>query len=148
MQLVLTLDSSILAKYQAYYFKKYPRRKKFPILRPIHNSLNEWSLFPTMKRNNLKQAWKEMIVWWIDQIGLSNKGIEEFELELKMYMPSKRRADPDNFTPKFILDGFVDSGLIVDDDGRHLKKLSLSMGYDKENPRTEFIFNILKERKQ
>lgn len=101
-----------------------------------------------MKRNNLKQAWKEMIVWWIDQIGLSNKGIEEFELELKMYMPSKRRADPDNFTPKFILDGFVDSGLIVDDDGRHLKKLSLSMGYDKENPRTEFIFNILKERKQ
>ena len=134
----LTLDNSILAKYQACYFKKYPKRKKFPIARPIHNSLNEWAIATNMKRNNLKQAWKEE--------NLSNRGLEEFELDMRVFMPSRRRADPDNFTPKFILDGFVESGLLVDDDGVHLKKLSIATDYDKDNPRTEFIFTIYKEK--
>ena len=142
----LTLDNSILAKYQACYFKKYPKRKKFLIARPIHNSLNEWAIATNMKRNNLKQAWKEMIVWWMNEENLSNRGLEEFELDMRVFMPSRRRADPDNFTPKFILDGFVESGLLVDDDGVHLKKLSIATDYDKDNPRTEFIFTIYKEK--
>ena len=87
-ELHLTLNNSILAKYQACYFKKYPRRKKFPIARPIHESLNEWAILTSMKRNNLKQAWKEMIVWWIESLGLSNLQLEEFELEMRVYMPS------------------------------------------------------------
>ena len=145
-ELHLTLDSSILAKYQACYFKKYPRRKKFPIVRPIHNSLNEWAIATSMKRNTLKQAWKEMIVWWIEYEHLSGLGLEEFELDMRVFMPSRRRADPDNYTPKFILDGFVEAGLLVDDDGTHLKRLSISTDYDKDNPRTEFKFTIYKEK--
>ena len=43
----------------------------------------------------------------------------------------------DNTVPKFILDGFSESGFIVDDDGQHLKSLTLRTGYDKNNPRTE-----------
>lgn len=147
-QLTLILDNSILAKYQAYYFKKYPRRKKLPITRPIHNSLNEWSIATSMKRNSLKQAWKEMIVWWMNESGLNNRGLEQFDLDMKVYMPSRRRADPDNYTPKFILDGFVEAGLLVDDDGTHLKRLSIATDYDKENPRTEFLFTIYDEQEK
>lgn len=51
--------------------------------------------------------------------------------------PSKRRVDCDNTVPKFILDGFSESGFIIDDDGKHLHSLTLKTGYDKDNPRTE-----------
>lgn len=32
---------------------------------------------------------------------------------------------------------FTESGFIIDDDGNHLKSLTLRTGYDKTNPRTE-----------
>jgi hypothetical protein len=41
------------------------------------------------------------------------------------------------------MDGFTESGFIVDDDGLHLKALTLKTDYDKENPRTEIYVKIL-----
>ena len=70
--------------------------------------------------------------------------LEEFDMHFTSYMPTKRRADPDNYVPKFLLDSFTNSGFIVDDDGRHLKTLSLSTDYDKDNPRTEIDVTIYK----
>ena len=58
-------------------------------------------------------------------------------------MPTKRRIDPDNTVPKMILDGFVESGFIVDDDGGHLKSLTLKTNHDKNRPRTEIEITIL-----
>ena len=63
--------------------------------------------------------------------------LNTFSMTFIAYMPTKRRIDPDNTVPKFILDGMVDAGFIVDDDGEHLKSLALCTGYDKNNPRTE-----------
>lgn len=93
--------------------------------------------------NQLKQRWKDFIVWWIRKIGYADLKLESFEIEYKVYMPTKRRIDPDNIAPKFIQDGLVESGLIVDDDGLHLKALTLITGYDKENPRTEITIKPL-----
>jgi len=59
------------------------------------------------------------------------------------YMPTRRRADCDGTVPKFLLDAFTEAGFIVDDDYKHLEELTLRMGYDKENPRTEIIIRTI-----
>ena len=65
--------------------------------------------------NNLKCRWKDFIVWLIEDIGLSNIGIESCTMKFVSYYPTRRRVDVDNVAPKFIIDGLVDAGLIVDD---------------------------------
>lgn len=43
-----------------------------------------------------------------------------------------------------ILDGLAESKFITDDDSKHLTSLTLEVGVDKENPRTE-IYVLIKE---
>ena len=68
---------------------------------------------------------------------LENKKIDSFDITITVFFDTKRRHDVDNQVPKFILDGFTESGFIVDDDEKHLHSLTLKTDYDKENPRTE-----------
>lgn len=139
----LVLDESVLDKYNEYYFKIHPKRKKKPIARPIHESINKWMIMNRLAMNGLKQNWKDFIVWWVNDCGLKNQMIETCTIKFTSFMPTKRRSDPDNIVPKFILDGMTESKLIVDDDGTHLKELILSTDYDKDNPRTEIEITIL-----
>lgn len=142
----ITIDYQTLNEYNRYYFAKYPRRKKRPIDRPIHESLNIWTGLQSLARNNLKQNWKEFIQWLVDKKHLNNYQVEFCDVRFEMFMPSRRRADNDNFVPKFILDGFVESGFLIDDDSKHLNDLTLHCDYDKDNPRTEITFYIYKRR--
>lgn len=137
----LILDNDVLSKYNEYYFKEHPKAKKVPIEHPYHPSINSWFILPRMQMNQLKQKWKDFIIWWIDDLGLSNKKLDNFTVEVIVYFNTKRRHDIDNQIPKFILDGFTETGFIVDDDEHHLTKLILSTGYDKDNPRTEIFIN-------
>lgn len=136
-KLKLVLDQSVLDRYYEYYFQMYPKRKKRYIERPIHPSVNTWMILQRPAMNKLKQEWHDFIVWWINDLKLNDAKLDKFKLKFTTYMPTKRRSDPDNLVPKFILDGFADSGLIQDDDGNHLKELALVTNYDKEHPRTE-----------
>lgn len=133
----LVLDNSVIDKYAEIYFEKHPRARKKPIEHPYHPTINTWMILPRMQMNALKQKWKDFIIFWINDLGLQDIKLEKFEMIFTVYMPSKRRIDCDNIVPKFILDGFSESGFIVDDDGLHLLSLTLKTGYDKENPRTE-----------
>lgn len=93
-----------------------------------------------MKRpmmNALKQKYKDFIVWFIERQGYTNLHIEKCEMEFITYYKTNRRHDVDNTTPKFILDGFAESGFLVDDDWLHLCQLTLKCGVDINNPRTE-----------
>lgn len=137
----LILDNDVLSKYNEYYFKEHPKAKKVPIEHPYHPSINSWFILPRMQMNQLKQKWKDFIIWWIDDLGLSDKKLDNFTVEVIVYFNTKRRHDIDNQIPKFILDGFTEAGFIVDDDEHHLTKLILSTGYDKDNPRTEIFIN-------
>ena len=99
-----------------------------------------------MKRpmmNALKQRWKDFIRWFVEKQGYSNLRIEKCEVHQKIYYPTGRRHDNDNTTPKFILDGLVDGGMIVDDDSSHIVKLTLECAVDNERPRTELYIKIL-----
>ncbi|WP_305180971.1 hypothetical protein [Faecalibaculum rodentium] len=141
-EIKLILDQGVLDRYNAYYFKKYPKRKKVPIPRPIHESINTWMILQRPAMNGLKQRWKEFVVWWMNELGLDDKKLSEFSMEFTSFMPTKRRSDPDNSVPKFILDGFTEAGFIEDDDGKHLKSLTLATSYDKDNPRTEIVVRV------
>lgn len=133
----LILDNDVLEKYNKYYFLEHPRAKKVPIEKPRHELMNKWMILPRIQMNALKQKYKDFVVWWMKSEKLNNKKLENFEMIFTTYMPTKRRVDCDGTCPKFILDGFTESGFIVDDDGSHLHSLTLKVGYDKENPRTE-----------
>lgn len=133
----LTINQETIDEYNKYYFKKYPRRRKPPIKSPVHPSINVWMILKRMAMNKLKQDWKEFICWWINKQGLTGLNLNKVEMYFISYMPTKRKSDPDNMVPKFILDGLAEAGFIVDDSGDHLLKLSLSTRYDKNNPHTD-----------
>lgn len=144
-KLKLVLDQNVLDEYNKYYFSQHPRARVQPIKRPIHESINQWMIMKRPMMNSLKQKWCDFGIWWIKKLGYDNMQLDKFNMHFISYMPSKRRADPDNYTPKFLLDAFTQSGFIKDDNGEHLKVLSLSTDYDKDNPRTEIIIEILLE---
>lgn len=106
-----------------------------------------------MKRpmmNALKQKWKDFIEWFVIEQGYANLHIEECEISQTVYYDNNRRHDNDNSVPKFILDGLVQSGMIVDDDSLHVTSLTLKCRTDASHPRTELIFktkdNVSKKR--
>lgn len=138
-KLILTIDNTTLQKYNSYYFKKFPKRKKEPIESPTHPSINKWMIMKRPMMNDLKQKWKDFIVWFVEENGLTNKRIEKCSMTFISYFKTKIRKDCDNTVPKFLLDGLAESGFIVDDDSQHLESLTLKCGYDKENPRTEIL---------
>ena len=133
----ITIDNEVLEKYNKYYFRKYPKRKKIPIQRPLHPSINQWMILQRPAMNNLKQTWKDFCIWLINDLGYKDMKLDKYEMTFVTYMPTKRRSDPDNMSPKFIMDGFTEAGFIVDDDGNHLKALTL------KHPRTEIYVTVL-----
>ena len=52
---VIISNNDTLEKYKEYYFKKYPRRTKFPIKEPCHPSINTWFILQRPSMNKLKQ---------------------------------------------------------------------------------------------
>ena len=139
----LIIDSSTLAKYNLWYFQKYPRRRVAPIKFPTHPSINSWFILKRPAMNHLKEQWKNFIIWWIADLGLKDANIKFCSMEFISFFKTRARRDCDNTVPKFILDGMVLSGLILDDDYLHLQSLTLRCVYDKSNPRTEIIITVL-----
>lgn len=141
-EICLTIDNDVLNRYEEYYFSIYPKRKKKPIAHPYHESINVWMIMKRPAMNALKQRWKDFIIWLVEDQGYANLRIEKCEISFKTFYPNNRRHDIDNSCPKYILDGFCDSGMIVDDDCKHLTKLTLECFTDIKNPRTEIKINI------
>lgn len=135
----LILSQQVLEKYNQHYFSLHPKARKEPIPNPYHPSINTWFILRRPELNALKQKWKDFIVWWIKDLGYEGKQLNKTKMTFTVYFSTKRRHDVDNQVPKFILDGFVEAGLIPDDDEHHLTEITLKTGYDKDNPRTEIL---------
>lgn len=129
--------------YEVFYFQIHTKAKKKPIAQPYHESMNTWMIMKRPMMNALKQRWKDFIRWFVNEQGYSNLRIEKCEVRQIIYYPTNRRHDTDNSTPKFILDGLVESGMIIDDDSEHITKLTLECAVDKGYPRTELYITIL-----
>ena len=137
--ITLTIDNDVLDMYAKYYFTQHPKAKKKPIKQPYHESINTWMIMKRPMMNALKQRWKDFINWFIEEQGYANLHIEKCEISQVVYYPNNRRHDIDNSVPKFILDGLVESHMIVDDDCKHITKLILQCDIDEGHPRTELI---------
>lgn len=133
----IIIDNNALSHYEKYYFKQHPKASKKPIANPYHESINTWMIMKRPMMNALKQRWKNFICWFIDSQGYSNLHINECDIKVKTFYKTNRRHDVDNSVIKFILDGFAESGFIIDDDSKHVKSLLLECFVDKDNPRTE-----------
>jgi len=97
-----------------------------------------------MKRpqmNDLKQKWRDFTVWVVKQYDCENLQIDKCTITYKFYFPTKRKQDTDNRSPKFLNDGLVESGLLVEDDYNHVNPIAIWCGYDKDKPRMEVIIN-------
>lgn len=140
----LVIDNSVLEEYNRYYLLQHPKAKKKPIAHPYHESINVWMIMKRPMMNALKQRWKDFIKWHITQLGFSELHINKCEISQVVYYPTNRRHDIDNSVPKFILDGLTESGMIIDDDSRHITRLTLECYVDKGNPRTELTIKLLK----
>ncbi len=143
-ELLLIIDSDVIDRYSEYYFTLHPRASKRPIKQPYHESINAWMIMKRPAMNSLKQRWKDFIKWYIEYRGYSNLHIEECEISQAIYYPTNRRHDIDNSVPKFILDGLVESGMIIDDDSKHIKKLTMMCYVDASHPRTEIHISVMK----
>ena len=139
----LVIDNNILSKYTKYYFELHPRAHKQPIPYPYHESINAWMIMRRPAMNALKQRWKDFLKWFVEEQGYTNLHIDKCEISQIIYYPNRRRHDIDNSVPKFILDGLVESGMITDDDSKHITKLTLECYTDTKNPRTELHIKIL-----
>ncbi len=121
----------------------HPKAHKKPIQHPYHESINAWMIMKRPMMNALKQKWKEFICFFVEEQGYSNLHIDKCEIHQTIYYPNNRRHDIDNSTPKFILDGLVESGMVLDDDCKHITKLTLECKIDIQNPRTELLITLL-----
>ena len=143
-EIKLVIDNAIVDKYFKYYFNKYPRRRKKPIIQPFPPSLNKFIAMRRMQQNSLKQKYKEFSVWLASYYKIANLNLDKLEITYIFYFPNHIRRDMDNLllTPKFFNDGFVDSNVMVDDSGDILKIGFESFKYDKNNPRVELIIRF------
>lgn len=139
---MIVIDQEHVDRYNKLWFDAHPRSRKKRIKAPQHPSLNEYYKSSYQAANMLKQAWKEFVIWIVHDNKLDGNRIKQCEIEYATYFKTNRRHDPDNISPKFVLDGFVEAGLLEDDDYKHILSLTTKCGIDKENPRMEFLIKI------
>lgn len=136
-RILLTIDRAALNRYAKYYFSMHKRAKVYPIQNPYHESINVWMIMRRQAMNALKGKWKAFMKWLVDEQGYSNLCIDNCQIVQRTFYSNNRRHDVDNSVPKFIIDGLVESGMIVDDDFKHITRLTMECGVDLKNPRTE-----------
>lgn len=70
----------------------------------------------------------------------NNPKYEKCKIRVTYYFKDKRRHDPSNYD-KFLLDGLVEAGIIIDDNYDVIEEFTTIGKYDKNNPRVEVEIN-------
>lgn len=141
--ITLVIDGDTLLQYEEYYFSIHKKAKKKPISNPYHESINQWFIMKRPMMNALKGRWKDFIKWFVESQGYASLHIEKCEMKFVTYYQTNRRHDVDNSCPKFIIDGLVEGGFVIDDDMKHITSLTLTCGVDQDRPRTEIYVTVL-----
>ena len=141
--ITITIDDEELQDYYNYYFRKYPKRRKKYIDKPVPPSLNVWTPMKRMQKNELKQHWNNFMVWLIQKYEIDNMKIQRCNITYIYTFPTKHRRDTDNYTPKFINDGLVNSGFLQDDSYFNIEVAKFLGKYEKGVYQTDIIVEIL-----
>ena len=146
MEYKLVIDQQLIDEYNALYLKTHPRAKKVAISAPIPVSLNQFLLMRRPQQNYIKQTWKDFTGFMCRKFGYDGLKLEKFEVELSVFKKNAHKYDLDNYAAvcgKLIFDGLTECGMIVDDNVTNLVKLTVTGGYDKENPRTVLVLRTI-----
>lgn len=90
------------------------------------------------QRSQEKKRWEQYVRMFSTAVR-PPRALHKATITLRYWFPTNKRRDPDNYSGKFILDGLVKSGIIMDDSFEHIKLLIEKGGVDKKFPRTEII---------
>lgn len=86
-----------------------------------------------------KKEWEEYVFAYCRP--RPSKPIAVATVTITYFFKKRGRRDPDNYSGKFILDGLVRCGILVDDSFDNIN-LVLRGAYDKDNPRTEIQVEV------
>jgi crossover junction endodeoxyribonuclease RusA len=104
------------------------------IIPGIPPSLNDWPR-NIYKLADLKKEWQKEVWLAAYQAKVKGKRIEKAKVRITYFFATNRRRDHDNYSPKFLCDGLIKAGVIVDDNA---DKIDLDWGFGKGIPeRTE-----------
>lgn len=160
-KILITIDQELVKKYEKYYFKKYPARKKSyfktdwkskrknPTQMYSVLSLNDLLPMNSRPYKNLKGQWGEFGKWIAKHYKLENKNFEQGLVEMALFSKTRAQKDNDNVVGggKILHDGmFVGSGMFVDDSYLYIDPLLISCHYDKVHPRLEYRITIFDEK--
>lgn len=143
LKIIITQDD--VDRYNRAYFAAHPRAKKLRIKRPEHPSLNWYMTANNMAVNDVKQDWKQFILGILEDRGLLNMQIDKCVVVYTTYFKTRKSIDADNITPKFIFDGLVAGGFLVDDSIYHVALFTRGF-YDAKNPRIELEFKNIQRK--
>jgi len=140
----IIINNQLVSDFNVRYKKVHFRSKKPAIKGPIPPSLNEWINMNPLQRNDLKQKWKEFVVFLVNHYELSDLMIPKCKIDIMYTFGTRHRHDADNYTPKFIFDGLTEAKVLADDDFGHVTSVTIgTFGYEQNNAKTEIIFHLL-----
>lgn len=129
--------------------RRNPKKRKMYVELPMVRSLNKTLVITNrVVQNTYKQAYKDYAEFIIKYHGLEMLGITETDLEVELYFPTRIRHDLSNFNIKEVEDGFVTSGLIVDDSYNHIRSIKTTAKYEKGVTKMIFTFKNCKYDKE
>ncbi len=141
MTQMIIIDSDIMNKYKNYYFRLYPKRKKFPkyFQNPIPLSLNKFIAMKRMAQNDVKGKYGEFAVWLAEYYHINDLNLNKVCFTYRFYFKNRQRHDIDNYTlsNKFLADGFVKAKVLIDDNSGVLELKFKPFKVDKAHPRVE-----------
>ena len=140
--IIIEFTEKDLEEWTEKYFKENPRCRKIPLDTCIVRSLNKMLIITNrIVQNNYKQHYKDYTCFVVAKNGYKNLGICSADLHVHFTFPTKIRHDIDNMQIKEIMDGYSESGLIVDDDYLHIKSILSTASYEKGITKMVFTFS-------
>lgn len=148
----ISFNEQTLRDYTEHYFKCNPKRKKPPLDwagKKRNGQLVSWNRFINspnrIMQNQWKQEFSDYTTFVLNKQGIEPLGINKCAILVKQYQPTRAKSDSDNIMCKATLDSMVKFGLLEEDNYTVVNPVVLVTGYDKDNPRTEFIIFIIDE---
>lgn len=138
----ILFNQEIVDKYRDYYFKKYPKRKKFDI-KPTTLSLNQFTAMVRMVQAGEKVKYHEFALWVLENNKIPKLKLKNCSVHIHFTWGDNRRRDFENYSvvAKFYNDAFTEYGLLEDDSFKQINGVLTTMEYKKgKSHSVEFIF--------
>lgn len=110
------------------------------VINGIPPSINKWRTMNHYEEANQKRDWENIVIQetWAQLKRHQRKTFQNKTLCTYTYFfPNTHRHDPSNYSPKWIEDGLVKAGILIDDSFDHVDLRIRKGGVDRVNPRVE-----------